>query len=46
MCSSDLIIAQGQSSAGFTITTGSLPGVVTFTATAGGVSKTAILTVQ
>jgi uncharacterized protein (TIGR03437 family) len=40
------IVAQGQSSAGFTITTGSLPGVVTFTATAGGVSKTAILTVQ
>ena len=39
-------IAQGQSSAGFTITTGSLPGVVTFTATAGGVSKTATLTVQ
>jgi uncharacterized protein (TIGR03437 family) len=40
------IIPQGQSSAGFTITTGSLPGVVTFTATAGGVSKTATLTVQ
>jgi uncharacterized protein (TIGR03437 family) len=40
------IIQQGQSSAGFTITTGSRPGVVTFTATAGGVRKTATLTVQ
>jgi uncharacterized protein (TIGR03437 family) len=39
-------IAQGQSSAGFTITTSRFPGVVTFTATAGGVSKTATLTVQ
>jgi hypothetical protein len=32
------IIPQGQSSAGFTITTSRFPGVVTFTATAGGVS--------
>jgi uncharacterized protein (TIGR03437 family) len=40
------MIAQGQSSAGFTITTTRFPGVVTFTATAGGVSKTATLTVQ
>ena len=40
------IIPQGQSSAGLTITTSRFPGVVTFTATAGGVSKTAILSVQ
>ena len=40
------IIPQGQSSAGLTITTSRFPGVVTFTATAGGVSKTAILTVR
>ena len=39
------IIAQGQSSAVLTITT-TFPGVATFTATAGGVSKTATLTVQ
>ncbi len=39
------IIPLGQSSAGFTITTRA-PGVVTFTATAGGVKKTATLTVQ
>jgi hypothetical protein len=38
-------IPQGQSSAVLTITT-SFPGVATFSATAGGVSKTAILTVQ
>jgi hypothetical protein len=38
-------IPQGQSSAVLMITT-SFPGVVTFTATAGGVSKTATLTVQ
>jgi hypothetical protein len=41
-----LFIPQGQTSAVFTITTGRFPGVVTFTATAGGVSKTASLTVQ
>jgi hypothetical protein len=40
------IIPQGQSSAVLTITTSRFPGVVTFTATAGGVSKTASLTVQ
>jgi uncharacterized protein (TIGR03437 family) len=40
-----LIVPQGQSSATFPITT-SLPKVVTITATAGGVSKTATLTVQ
>jgi hypothetical protein len=40
------IIPQGQTSAVFTITTSRFPGVVTFTATAGGVSKTASLTVQ
>jgi uncharacterized protein (TIGR03437 family) len=40
------IIPQGQNSAVFTITTSRFPGVVTFTATAGGVSKTASLTVQ
>ncbi len=38
-------IPQGQSSAVLTINT-SFPGVATFTATAGGVKKTAILTVQ
>jgi hypothetical protein len=41
-----VIIPQGQSSAGFTITTSHFQGVVTFTATAGGVKKTATLTVQ
>jgi trimeric autotransporter adhesin len=40
------IIPLGQSSVVFTITTSRFPGVVTFTATAGGVSKTANLTVQ
>jgi|GEM_PF-3414527 len=40
------IIPQGQTSAVFTITTSRFAGVVTFTATAGGVSKTASLTVQ
>ena len=40
------IIPQGQSSAVFPITTSRFPDVVTFTATAGGVSKTASLTVQ
>ena len=40
------IIPQGQSSVTFTITTSRFTGVVTFTATAGGVSKTASLTVQ
>jgi hypothetical protein len=40
------IIPLGQSSVVFTITTSRFPGVVTFTATAGGVSKTATLTVQ
>ena len=40
------IIPQGQTSAVLTITTSRFPGVVTFTATAGGVSKTASLTVQ
>ena len=40
------IIPQGQSSAVLTITTSRFSGVVTFTATAGGVSKTASLTVQ
>jgi hypothetical protein len=40
-----LIVPQGQSSATFPITT-TLPKVVTITATAGGVSKTATLTVQ
>ena len=39
-------IPQGQTSAVFTITTSRFPGMVTFTATAGGVSKTATLTVQ
>jgi uncharacterized protein (TIGR03437 family) len=41
-----LIIPQGQSSGTFTITTTRFTDVVTFTATAGGVSKTASLTVQ
>jgi uncharacterized protein (TIGR03437 family) len=40
------IIPLGQNSAVFTITTSRFAGVVTFTATAGGVSKTATLTVQ
>jgi len=40
------IIPQGQTSAVFPITTSRFAGVVTFTATAGGVSKTASLTVQ
>jgi hypothetical protein len=40
------IIPLGQSSAVLTITTSRFPGVVTFTATAGGVQKTATLTVQ
>jgi hypothetical protein len=40
------IVPQGQTSAVFTITTSRFPGVVTFTATAGGVTKTASLTVQ
>jgi hypothetical protein len=40
------IIQQGQSVAVFTITTSRFPGAVTFTATAGGVQKTATLTVQ
>jgi uncharacterized protein (TIGR03437 family) len=39
-------IPQGQSSAVLTITTSRFQRVVTFTATAGGVSKTATLTVQ
>jgi uncharacterized protein (TIGR03437 family) len=41
-----VIVAQGQSSATFTITTSRFTGVVTFTAAAGGVSQTASLTVQ
>ncbi len=41
-----LFIPQGQTSAVFTITTSRFTGVVTITATAGGVSKTASLTVQ
>ena len=41
-----VVIAQGQNSASFTITTNRFPGVVTFTATSGGVSKSATLTVQ
>lgn len=41
-----VLIPQGQSSALFTIATSRFAGVVTLTATAGGVSKTASLTVQ
>jgi hypothetical protein len=41
-----VIIPQGQSSAGFTIATTHFPGAVTISATAGGVKKTATLTVQ
>jgi hypothetical protein len=41
-----VVILQGQNSASFTITTNRFPGLVTFTATAGGVIKTATLTVQ
>jgi hypothetical protein len=41
-----LIIPQGQTSAAFTIATTHFPGVVTIAATAGGVKKTATLTVQ
>jgi hypothetical protein len=41
-----VVIQQGQNSASFMITTNRLPGLVTFTATSGGVSKTATLTVQ
>jgi hypothetical protein len=41
-----VLIPQGQSSAAFTVTTSRFAGVVTITATAGGVSKTASLTVQ
>jgi uncharacterized protein (TIGR03437 family) len=41
-----VLIPQGQTSAAFTITTSRFAGVVTFTATAGGVSQTAILMVQ
>jgi uncharacterized protein (TIGR03437 family) len=41
-----VIVAQGQSSAAFTITTTGFTGVVTFTATAGGASQTASLAVQ
>jgi uncharacterized protein (TIGR03437 family) len=41
-----LIIPQGQISATFLITTSRFSGVVTITATAGGISKTATLTVQ
>jgi uncharacterized protein (TIGR03437 family) len=41
-----VLIPQGQTSATFTITTSGFAGVVKFTATAGGVSQTATLTVQ
>jgi uncharacterized protein (TIGR03437 family) len=41
-----LIVPKGQSSATFPITTSPFPRVVTITATAGGVSKSATLTVQ
>jgi hypothetical protein len=41
-----VVILQGQNSASFTIMTNRFPGLVTFTATAGGVIKTATLTVQ
>jgi len=41
-----MLIPQGQSSAVFPISTSRFAGVVTFTATANGVSKTASLTVQ
>jgi uncharacterized protein (TIGR03437 family) len=41
-----VVILQGQNSASFTIMTNRFPGLVTFTATSGGVSKTATLTVQ
>ena len=41
-----VVILQGQNSASFTITTNRFPGLVTFTATSNGVSKTATLTVQ
>jgi uncharacterized protein (TIGR03437 family) len=41
-----VLIPQGQTSATFTITTSRFAGMVTFTATAGGVSQTANLTVQ
>jgi len=41
-----VVIQQSQNSASFTITTNRFPGLVTFTATSGGVSKTATLTVQ
>jgi hypothetical protein len=40
------MIPQGQTSATFLIATGPSTGVVTFTATLGDVSQTAILTVQ
>jgi hypothetical protein len=41
-----VLIPQGANSASFLIATSRFTGVVTFTATAGGVSKTATLTVQ
>jgi len=41
-----VMIPQGQTSATFLIATGPSTGVVTFTATLGDVSQTAILTVQ
>jgi hypothetical protein len=41
-----VVILQGQNSASFTITTNRFPGLVTFTAVSGGVTKTATLTVQ
>jgi hypothetical protein len=41
-----VIIPQGQTSAAFTISTTHFSGVVTISATAGGVKKTATLTVQ
>jgi hypothetical protein len=41
-----VIIPQSQTSAVFTIATTQPPGVVTISATAGGVKKTATLTVQ
>jgi hypothetical protein len=41
-----LIIPQGQTSAAFPIATTHFSGVVTISATAGGVKKTATLTVQ
>ncbi len=41
-----VLIQQGQSSGTFAITTSGFAGAVTFTATAGGVSQTANLTVQ